>query len=392
MTNSAPTPMVSSDQAVDWLFMFKFNGESFPKGDRPKGSEGLFGGTYQDYDGKWSQQYVYASSASPKLQKGSGALGTSKDDPLGATFAQIYFSDYNYVVWNDQFYDHPIASKESPWGHSKGALAWNNDGEGMVLQVSTPSLPGSGNQAHPRQSDGNTLGTVSDDDIEVSQHFFALKLNKADVLAVLEGLQNASVATKTSEPSIVKNGGPSDIQAAVKKLGKLNKGKKCTVTKLSSGVQLISKPSKLAVPPWQLVSAKLGGIPLRVASWWERPEIPSTSASTHISCWATGLGEPGPVEIATTGVWDGVELGLTGGASTSHNHAKIGVSQDAKKKFSIFGDMNQQGAIYPGSAYARQRCSSSQNGRGGTFYVLDNADFWTSLSDMLKGDSAPVKS
>ena len=390
MSNFTPTPMLGGGQAADWVFMFKFNASSFPHGDRPASKTGLFGGTFQDYKGEWSQQYVYASNHQPTLQKGSGALGTSLDDPLGATFAQIYQNDCNYVVWNDQFYKHPMPSKNKPWGHSKGAIAWNDDGEGMVLQVSTPSWPGSGSERFPRKGDGNTLGTVHDDDIEVSQHFFALKLTKADVLTVLTALSNASVATRTSIPALCQNGGPADIQAAVKRLGKLNHTKKCTTATLSSGVKLISKPSLLPVPPWQLVSAKLDSLPLRVASWWAHPEIPSTSTSSTIHCWAAGLGEPGPVDIATTGVWDGVEIGLAGGTGTTHNHAKIGVSQDPTQPLSIFGDMNQQGALAPAAIYPNQRCTSSQNGRGGTFYVLENKAFWESLSAMLKGESAAV--
>lgn len=388
---SAPTPMIKKNQPADWIFIFKFNAESFPKGDRGSSKTGIFGGTFKSYDGKYSQQYVFASSENPKLKKGRGAIGTSLNDPLGATFDQIYNGDYNYVVWNDQFYDAPLATKPSPWGHSKGVIAWNDDGEGMVLQVSTPSWPGSGNHAHPRTKDGNTLGTIKDDDIEVSQHFFALKLSKDDVVATLNGLQNASVATKTSTPQLVKNGGPDDIQAIVKTLGKKSSSTKSTITKLSTGIQLISKPSALHVPPWQLVSAKLKSIPLRVASWWADPAIYSTEHSSHISCWANGLGEPGDIQIATTGSWKGVKFGLAGGEGTNYNHAKLGVSLDSKKPLSIFGDMNQQGALRPSYAYNHQRCSSSQNGRGGTFYVLENEELWKSLSALLKGESAPFQ-
>lgn len=50
--------------------------------------------------------------------------------------------------------------------------------------------------------------TQSDNDILVSQHFFALKLTKDDVLKVLTGLENASVVTDAANPQIVKNAGP----------------------------------------------------------------------------------------------------------------------------------------------------------------------------------------
>jgi hypothetical protein len=111
----------------------------------------------------------------------------------------------------------------------------------------------------PSARDGNTLGCVADDDALVSQHFFALKLNKGDVVTVLKGLANASVVTDPSNVEIVNNGGPADVQALVKGLGaKVSVSTVATITTLSSGVQLISKPSKLLVPTWQLVSSAVG--------------------------------------------------------------------------------------------------------------------------------------
>jgi hypothetical protein len=390
-----PSPMAGKDEPVDWMLAFKFNAASFPgcsdDGVTPAvGSTGIFGGVVDAYKNGHSQQYVFASSKSPKLVKGEGCLGATLTDPLGATFAQVYNNPgYFYVLWNDQFYNNPIKNEGSPMGHSKGMLAWNEDGEGFVMQVSTPSWPASGSSAHPRQNDGNTLGCINDDDIEVSQHFFALKISKDDLVTVLKALGNASVATSTTHPEVFQNGGPQDVQDLASKLGKESKSKSCTVDTLSSGVKLISKPSLVTVPPWQLVSAQLDGLPLRVASWWMEPLIYSTTEDTTIACWPEGLRKPGAVSIAKTGSWAGKSIGLTGGEGTNFNHAKIGVSTDTAQPICIFGDMNQQGALSPGYAYAKQTCSSSQNGRGGTFYVLENKTLFASLTALLKGDTAP---
>jgi hypothetical protein len=163
------------------------------------------------------------------------------------------------------------------------------------------------------------------------------------------------------------------------------------VATLSSGVKVISKPSALAVPPWQMVSAKLGGVDLRVASWWAAPAIYSTDEGQTPTCWAPGLGTPGAVDIATSGEWSGTGIGLEGGDGPIFNHSKIGISTNAKTPLCIFGDMNQQGALAPDYAHPNQACSSSQNGRGGTFYVVSNAALWTSLTALLKGASAPIK-
>lgn len=385
---SAPMPLLEKSHPVDWWFVFKFNASSFPGCGENVQRDCLFGGTVQGYQGHYSQQFVYASSEKPSLQKGSGCVGDTLKDPVGATFDQVYNGSHYYVIWNDQFYDDPPikgCTKEcaSPWGHSKGILAWNEEGAGFVMQVSTPSWPASGSSLSPR-NDGNTLGCVDDNNVMVSQHFFALKLNKDDLIAVLQCLENASVVTDPVNLQIVRNGGPPDIKAHVKKLGKESKSMTNMRVKLSSGVELISKPSGLHVPPWQLVSATLKELPLRTATWWAPPKIDTTTESTKITCWNKDLGNPGPVQIATTGEWDGTSFSLKGGMRLNSNHAKFGVSTDPGQPYAIFGDLNQQGAL------SGDKCSSSQNGRGGTFYVISNRTLFDSLTNLIKGETADV--
>jgi hypothetical protein len=380
--NVAPTPLLSAGQPVDWWFVFKFNAGAFPACAGGAQRACPFGGTVQPYD-HFSQQFAYASSLNHTLQEGGGCLGDATADPVGATFDEVYNGTLSYVIWNDQFYGDPLNSASAPAGHSKGVLAWDNDGNGFVLQVSTPSWPGSGSAHSPRETDGNTLGCVKDNDVLVSQHYFALKLNKDDVIDVLKGLQNASVVTDPQKPQIVNNGGPPDIQGLVGSLGKGSKSKSATKVALSSGVVLLSKPSDLQVPPWQMVSAMLGGEPLRVASWWTRPEIPTTTATDTVGCWDASLGKAGAVEIATSGTWSGKTIGLEGLDDPQGNHAKIGVSTGTHS-YVIFGDMNQQGSL------SGPNCNSSQNGRGGLFYVVDDAPLLSSVRDLVKGDSAPA--
>ena len=382
---SAPVPLLAKGHPVNWWFVFKLNAGAFP--DCGEGTRGCpFGGTVKKY--KDAQQYLFASNESPTLKQGSGCVGDTDADPIGATFDEVYSGSFNYLIWNDQFYDDPEikgCEKEcgSPWGHSNGLLAWNDAGNGFVMQVSTPSWPAAGNKSHPRKTDGDTLGCIKDDDVMVSQHFFALTLNKSDVVSVLKALGNASVVTDPSNPQIVSNGGPKDIQALVSGLGSKSSSKAFATFTLSSGVKLISKPSNLNVPPWQMVSSILGGVSLRTATWWAAPEIPTTKASTAVKCWDKSLTKPGAVEIATSGVWNSTKIGLTGGASPDHNHAKIGVSLTGTKYYSIFGDMNQQGSL------SGPNCASSQNGRGGLFYVVNNAALSKSVKALITGDTAP---
>jgi deoxyribonuclease II len=379
--NDAPVPLVEKGHPVDWWFVFKFNSATFPACGGNATRQCLFGGSVQSYRA-YSQQFVYASSETPALHEGTNCAGDTTADPLGATFDQVYHGSFDYVIWNDQFYDDPPIAGcatycSAPWGHSKGMLAWNDAGEGFVLQVTTPSWPAAGSAAAPRENDGNTLGCVKDDNVEVSQHFFAVKLTKDDLFQVLRALQNASVVTDPQKPQIVKNGGPSDVQQLVQTLGTKSDSTKYIKVTLSSGVTLISKPSHLHVAPWQLVSAVLGGVSLRAATWWATPKIYTTSASTKIACWDDALEQPGPVEIAITGQWAGTTLGLTGGSGPNFNHAKLGVSTSGTAHYAIFGDMNQQGTA------SGPKCTSSQNRRGGLFYVIDNPALFDGLKSLL---------
>jgi hypothetical protein len=384
---AVPKPLLANGHSVDWWFVFKLNAAKFPDcGGAIRACP--FGGTVAKY--KVGQQYAFASSDAPTLTQGKGCAGDTATDPIGATFEQVYNGTFHYLIWNDQFYQDPqIAtcsgnSCSAPWGHSKGMLVWNDAGNGFVMQVTTPSWPAAGSSRHPRTNDGNTLGCVDDDNVLVSQHFFALKLNKQDVLDVLQALQNASVVTDPQNLQIVSNGGPSDVQDLVKSLGVKSKSTDLLQFTLSSGVKLISKPSKLNVPPWQMVSATLDGVSLRTATWWANPKIPTTTARTKIGCWDDSLAKPGAVQIATSGRWNDVEIGLTGSLGANFNHAKIGVSTSGNHHYAIFGDMNQQGAL-------SGNCSSSQNGRGGLFYVLDNKSLSDSVAALIDGDTAPTK-
>jgi len=382
---AGPVPLLAKEHPVDWWFVFKFNSAKFPQCGGTAVRQCTFGGDAQPYG--FGQQFVYASSESPSLQKGVNCLGDTTGDPVGATFDEVYNGSFHYVVWNDQFYDHPhingcSTSCGSPWGHSKGLLAWDDSGSGLVLQVTTPSWPGSGSAQSPRKSDGNTLGCVNHDDVTLSQHFFALKLTKDDVVKVLSALQNASVVTDPTDSQIVADGGPQDIQDLVNRLGKKSASKNLLETTLSSGVRLISKPSHLNVPPWQMVSARLGGAALRTATFWTTPQIPSTTSATSIDCWDDTLGKPGAVENAETGQWSGTQFGLTGGPGAPFNHAKIGVSTSGTHHYAIFGDMNQQGSL------TAPKCSRSQNGRGGLFYVIENQPLSDSLSQLITTGAA----
>jgi hypothetical protein len=74
---------------------------------------------------------------------------------------------------------------------------------------------------------------------------------------------------------------------------------------------------------------------------------------------------------------------LKGGPQPDSNHAKIGVSIDSNRPYVIFGDLNQQGTL------SGDNCASSQNGRGGTFYILNNKALFSDITNLIAGKTAP---
>jgi hypothetical protein len=381
----APVPLLDKNTPADWWFVYKFNAQTYTTCDRDDDAdrECPFGGTPAPY--RNSQQFVFASSAASSFAMGSGCAGTT--DPVGTTFDEIYSGKFKYLVWNDQFYKEPgirACSSNScggPWGHSKGVLAWNEEGEGMVIQVTTPSWPGVATRKFDRKA-GNTLGCIKKpNNIQNAQHFFALKLSRQDLLHVLEALDNSSVVTDVQKLELANIGGsPQDIKDAVMRLGQKSDSTEVKRFELSSRVTLISKPSALHVPPWQMLSSVLETVDLKAATWWSSPQIPTTNGTQPIGCWDDSLkNSAGAVEIAVTGQWEGNEIGLIGG----QNHAKIGVSTSGKQHLSIFADLNQQGAL-------SGTCASSQNGRGGMFYVLDDQKLFDDMTKLLDGKVAPT--
>ncbi len=377
-----PAPLLIKGQPVDWFFVYKFNAKSFPQCSGSAERSCPFGGDPVDYRVGFGQQYVVASSSDPVLKTGDGCLGDTTEDPVGSTFDQIYNGSLHYVIWNDQFYGDPRiqgcgTSCASPWGHSKGTLAWDDQGNGVLLQVTTPSWPASGNASHPR-TDGNSLGCVTDDNVLVAQHFFSVRLTPDDVVAVAKALANASVVTNLQDPQIVNNGGPDAISAAVAALGAKSDSEEVLWNALSSGVSVISKPSAVHASPWHLVSSLLGSEDLLVASWWKHTDIPDTSAGETPDCWPnqSGWKAPGAVVNAQSGHWDTKTFSLLGIGNASGNHAKIGVSTSGPHPYTILGDMNQEGAL-SGS------CAARQNGRGGVFFVVEDKKLHDSVLGLI---------
>jgi hypothetical protein len=109
--------------------------------------------------------------------------------------------------------------------------------------------------------------------------------------------------TDVQELELVNIGGsPKEIKDRVMKLGQKSDSTEVKQFDLSSDIKLISKPSAMHVPPWQMLSSVLVSVDLKAATWWSSPQIPTTNGTKKIGCWDETLkNEPGAVEIAVTG-------------------------------------------------------------------------------------------
>ncbi len=131
---------------------------------------------------------------------------------------------------------------------------------------------------------------------------------------MLAALQTEGAVTEPKNPQIAKIGGPQEVRDAAAKLGSPNKTSTYTQATLSSGVQIIAKAGGLSAPPWQFVSAVLGKVPLRVATFWMGAKIYSRPGRTKPDCWPTAIKSlsPGAVQVVTTGIWEGTTIRLSG--------------------------------------------------------------------------------
>ena len=117
--DDAPTPLLKKGHPADWVFVFRLNSGVFAGCGGTAAIACPFGGTAKKY--KSGQQYVFASSEHASLEQGRGCAGDSTDDPLVATFDEIYNGPAHYVIWNGQFYDDPkiagcTTDCGAPWG------------------------------------------------------------------------------------------------------------------------------------------------------------------------------------------------------------------------------------------------------------------------------------
>ena len=427
--DGGPSPRVDSLTAVDWLAVYKFDAKFATTAPPDHCVFDTSERIAADYKGKQCQHYAMSTNSNPKLtaMPFGSLIGTSTDDPLGATFDQFFNGpeDNSYVIYNDQFYGDPsptsACSEAKGCGHAKGAVMWDAKGDGILLQVTTPNWPRNADASEPTTvpGNGNTLGCITQkkdgsakpqNNIYHGQHFFSVKLREGDAAKVLTALRVAQVFTNSKKSQIYRTLYKTAVQKKLKGLADaikpndpqsvpemyVEKGYRET---LSTGVVVLAKPSQLTVPPWHFVSAHLGGISLDVATWYEKAKmIKNTNASDATDCQAddsccarplfSSIGPFGSVTNYLCGTFEGkkVDLRAGTGASVAGNHAKIGVSTSEDAPWVVFSDMNQAGCWNKNDAGCSQ-CAKSQSRRGGTFYAVSDLELWRSWRSLIAGNA-----
>lgn len=186
------------------------------------------------------------------------------------------------ISCEDKGLPHYYSTCSSPFGHSKGAMAYEKNGQGFFLQGTTPNWP------DPSQkSTYAPLGCQLDNNVYLSQSFMGLTLNSDTFTDMAPYIQAARVCSTgtiscagsdaaghvidyncTSEQTRNESWSILDTAFAGTSNSKINS--KSEVFKTSGGVQFTFTAHSSAddVPPWLIVANELG-VDLGVSSWWD---------------------------------------------------------------------------------------------------------------------------
>lgn len=280
--------------------------------------------------------YYYADSTHPELtyyaDLGYGCLSDSSS-PLSQTMAQLTCAD-KWALWNDQGV---TKSCSAPYAHSKGAIAFSSTG-GFLLNTSTPHWP---------NADGQPLGCQKTSNTEYAQHMFCFSLTPSDATQWLKSAPNAGLCITESSflPTKPFHGGNTPDVLKLK-------------TKAGVPIQVIFKGTEDYYLPWSVVSGKLDGVNLKVASW-------TSDKTSGTSGWGDAPVFPGSGKLSQI-----VDVQTDKGcfpALYSFSHSKWGISDSGD--WVIMGSMNMQ---------------NSQAKRGGDFYAFQNPTLWKSFNKIIQ--------
>ena len=357
-------PLDGKGNPVDWWFLVKL----------PQGATSVCSGCASPACPSWQGSrsggvcYWYADSNNPTLRFYSD-LGfdclSGTNNPVTQTLNQM--KGRSYIIWNDQgsktSKPGTYPDKGAPIAHSKGAAAFGGS-TGFIMNVSTPNFP---------DPDLYTLGCQEDDNVEVSQHFFAFSVNKS-------GMSSWAAAVANAQLSVISQN--NWIFADTTVGGHSTTANLLTLQNLP--VRLIVKGSKDFFIPWDYVTNSLGSS-VKALTWYASPTTPPIGTGSTMNCLYQSPARFDVDVVRSLQTPDGSFSWCgQGEASPTCNHAKIGVGIGTG--WVVAGSMNMQGNI------DSTGCESSQMGRGGDFYGFQSPSLWNGLDQMFKSwcDSTDV--
>ncbi|ETV89665.1 hypothetical protein, variant 1 [Aphanomyces astaci] len=379
---------------------------------------------------KFGLCYLYADANNPRLRHfrdvGYDCLGQGGNDPVSHTLRQAKNATY-WAIFNDQF--NGIAEKQDKRrvcsggdafnAHAKGAVAFELDSGGYVLQSSTPNFPDPTIPTGDSDDDFIRLGCQHDNNVEYAQHLFAMSVDGEAIKAVGRGWQSARLCSTNhyhdmsqvlASAALRHNELEHPMAAALvdPDADDAPSTNVTVVTKVGSvRIRGLFKDKASAVPPWAM-AAEAFGTDLSVASWWdENFGIPSLCDGDVYGAVAEAFClKNNPLTLRPDGTFPynvenlmqattpwrlscddaaAVTWSLRGGRVRDGNHAKWAVgtprggstSPTSQAALSIFADLNMEG--YPCS----KKCNGSQGGRGGSFYGIEDTVLHASLVGLV---------
>ena len=346
-------PLDGNGAPVDWWFLLKL-----PQGAPCAGCAAPCGNA----DRKTGSCYLYADSNNPTLRMHTALKFDCLSGPNNPATRTLRQAAPQMLVWNDQATDTSIPGKyadncSAPKAHSKGA-AYMSNGNGFILNTSTPNFP---------DPDSSTLGCQSTNNTLVSQHMFCFAVDAANMdkwRAAVTAARLCVIASKNFEYSA-----PATPRLPTQDVD--------IRTVKGMDIRLLVKSAADDYIPWDMVARRLGSN-LSVLSWYASPRTAPLCAGAPSACLAdsatTAANSVGIVTKITlpdkSFSWCG--RGLPNGLS---NHAKVAVSTGADP-WVVAGSMNMQGTL-------DDTCESSQLGRGGEFYAFRHPALHASLSALF---------
>ncbi len=160
-------------------------------------------GVQVEEERKFGLCYLYADANQPQLKyfrdMGYDCLGQGGLDPVSQTLRQRENATY-WAYFNDQLNGIALQVNKSQVcsgandfnAHSKGALAFNANTGGFVLQSSTPNFP---DPSPVAKGEFVRLGCQHDNNVEYAQHMFSMSLGSDAMHTLGKGWQAARLCS-----------------------------------------------------------------------------------------------------------------------------------------------------------------------------------------------------